>query len=160
MTEDALEKKRLGLENEKKFALQDKAEKEALVEAKSAELAAAKEDEATETKAKAADNEFMQVLTEQCELKAKEFDQRSKMRADELTAIAKATDALEEGVKPNYDANSKLVGLVQRSATSKPASAKPASFIQLRRSSGTSANQVMKQVLDLLKSKATVLKSQ
>eukprot|EP00747_Dinoflagellata_sp_TGD_P156888 gnl/TRDRNA2_/TRDRNA2_177696_c3_seq3.p1 gnl/TRDRNA2_/TRDRNA2_177696_c3~~gnl/TRDRNA2_/TRDRNA2_177696_c3_seq3.p1 ORF type:complete len:729 (+),score=267.17 gnl/TRDRNA2_/TRDRNA2_177696_c3_seq3:96-2189(+) len=158
--EAALEKKILGLENQKKFAEEEKAEKEALVESKSAELGAAKEDEASETKAKAADNEFMQVLTEQCELKAKEFDQRSKMRADELQAISKATDALEEGVKPNYDANSKLVGFVQRSATPKSAPVKPASFIQLRRSSGTSAHQVMKRVLDLLKSKAGVLKSQ
>merc|ERR1719310_1452067 len=158
--EAALEKKILGLQNQKKFAEEEKAEKEALAESKSAELAAAKEDEATETKAKAADAEFMKVLTEHCELKAKEFDQRSKMRADELTAISKATDALVEGVQPNYSANAKLVGLVQRSATLKPASVKPASFIQLRRSSGTSASQVMKHVLDLIKSKAGSLRSQ
>merc|ERR1719191_1285382 len=105
--EGALEKKRLGFENQKKFAEQDRAEKQALAESKSAELAAAKEDEATETKAKAADAEFMKVLTEQCELKAKEFDQRSKMRAEELQAISKATDALVEGVQPNYGANAK-----------------------------------------------------
>jgi chromosome segregation ATPase len=82
------------------------------------------------------------------------------MRADELQAISKATDALEEGVKPNYGANAKLVGFVQKSAAPKPATVKPASFIQLRRSGSTSASQAMKQVLDLLKSKATVLKSQ
>merc|ERR1719310_490284 len=158
--EAALEKKILGLQNQKKFAEEEKAEKEALAESKSAELAAAKEDEATETKAKAADAGFMKVLTEQCELKAKEFDQRSKMRADELQAISKATDALVEGVQPNYSANAKLVGLVQRSATLKPASVQPASFIQLRRSSGTSASQVMKRVLDLIKSKAGSLRSQ
>merc|ERR1719310_2071833 len=46
--EAALEKKILGLEN------QEKAEKEALVQSKSAELSAAKEDQAMETKAKAA----------------------------------------------------------------------------------------------------------
>ncbi len=42
------------------------------------------------------------MLTEQCETKAKEFDQRSSTRADELTAIATAVDTLEKGVQPNY----------------------------------------------------------
>merc|ERR1719331_2905374 len=86
--EAALEKKILALSNEKKFAEKEKAEKSAIVESKSAELAAAQEDTADETAAKAADNDFMKTLTEQCETKAKEFDQRSNTRADELNAIA------------------------------------------------------------------------
>merc|ERR1719482_1590652 len=121
-----------------KFAEKEKAEKSALVESKSAELAAAQEDEADETAAKAADNDFMKTLTDQCETKAKEFDQRSNTRADELKAIAQATEALEEGVKPNYDANEKLASFVQRSAKTErvraSASVKPVSFIQLRSS--------------------------
>merc|ERR1719160_742075 len=71
----AFEKKKLGLENELQFAGVDKDEKSALVEQKSEELAADKESEAEETKAKAADNAFMKELTDQCETKAKIFDQ-------------------------------------------------------------------------------------
>merc|ERR1719261_612465 len=107
-TKAAFEKKKLGLQNEHKFAGMEKDEKAALEESKSEELAAAQEDESEETAAKTADNNFMKELTDQCEARAKQFDQRSKTRADELTALSKALDALESGVQPNYAANSKL----------------------------------------------------
>eukprot|EP00747_Dinoflagellata_sp_TGD_P156893 gnl/TRDRNA2_/TRDRNA2_177696_c3_seq8.p1 gnl/TRDRNA2_/TRDRNA2_177696_c3~~gnl/TRDRNA2_/TRDRNA2_177696_c3_seq8.p1 ORF type:complete len:710 (+),score=247.80 gnl/TRDRNA2_/TRDRNA2_177696_c3_seq8:64-2193(+) len=167
--EAALEKKILALKTQKGFAEKERDEKSALEASKSDEMAAAKEDKASEIKSKKADNDFMDVLTEQCEQKAKEFDQRSQMRADELTAMSEALDSLEKGVKPNYDANKKLVGLAQRSATPKghwawvedgpSASAKPASFIQLRKSSGTTARQVVQKVQELLQSKADILKN-
>eukprot|EP00747_Dinoflagellata_sp_TGD_P143551 gnl/TRDRNA2_/TRDRNA2_176407_c1_seq10.p1 gnl/TRDRNA2_/TRDRNA2_176407_c1~~gnl/TRDRNA2_/TRDRNA2_176407_c1_seq10.p1 ORF type:complete len:693 (+),score=276.48 gnl/TRDRNA2_/TRDRNA2_176407_c1_seq10:88-2166(+) len=145
----AFEKKKLGLQNEHQFAGEDKDEKSALVESKSEELAADKESEAEETKAKAAENAFMKELTDQCEKKAKQFDQRSKARTDELTALSSALDALESGVKPNYDANSKLTGLLQ---TGKKAIT---SLLQLSETTG----EVSERVLRLIESAATNLNS-
>merc|ERR1719353_1808924 len=104
----AFEKKKMGLQNEHKFAGMEKDEKAALEESKSEELAAAQEDETEETNAKTADNNFMKELTDQCEDRAKQFDQRSKTRSDELQALSDALGALESGVQPNYSANSKL----------------------------------------------------
>merc|ERR1719482_1330533 len=56
-----------------------------------------------------ADQAFMKDLTEQCETKAKDFDQRSKTRSAEITAITEAIEILKSGVQPNYSANKKLV---------------------------------------------------
>eukprot|EP00747_Dinoflagellata_sp_TGD_P143556 gnl/TRDRNA2_/TRDRNA2_176407_c1_seq15.p1 gnl/TRDRNA2_/TRDRNA2_176407_c1~~gnl/TRDRNA2_/TRDRNA2_176407_c1_seq15.p1 ORF type:complete len:693 (+),score=264.18 gnl/TRDRNA2_/TRDRNA2_176407_c1_seq15:88-2166(+) len=145
----AFEKKKLGLQNEHQFASEDSDEKTALVETKSEELAADKEAETEETNAKAADNAFMKELTDQCESKAKQFDQRSKARTDELTALSSALDALESGVKPNYDANSKLTGLLQ---TGKKAIT---SLLQLSETTG----EVSERVLRLIESAATNLNS-
>merc|ERR1719235_2036335 len=74
----------------------------------------AKEDFAKTTADRKADDTFMNDLTEQCEDKAKAWDARSKTRANELTAIAEATKTLKGEVVGNYNANKKLVGLVQR----------------------------------------------
>merc|ERR1719454_1267894 len=74
---------------------------------------AAKESKDEETKDKAADQEFLDVLTKECEEKAKLWDQRSGTRADELSAMTDAIEQLENGVKANEKANKKLVGLVQ-----------------------------------------------
>merc|ERR1719159_1624514 len=111
----AFEKNRLNLANEKKFAEKDKAEAEELLGEKQALLKAAEEDKDAETAAKEADQSFMGELTETCETKAHEFDQRSSTRASELTAIAEAIRTLESGVKPNYGANKKLVDLQRAS---------------------------------------------
>merc|ERR1719468_1424505 len=53
----------------------------------------------------------MDELTKQCGAKAEEWDQRSKTRSAELTAIAEATEILKSGVKDNYAANKNLAGL-------------------------------------------------
>merc|ERR1719262_2133690 len=45
----------------------------------------------------------MKDLTAKCELKAKEFDQRSKCRADELAALSKALAVMTERVKVKSD---------------------------------------------------------
>merc|ERR1719421_533025 len=76
----AFEKDRLGLQNEKKFAEKEKAEKEAIVESKTEQLEAAKSDRDDETADMNADNAFMDVLTKDCEEKARLFDQRSSLR--------------------------------------------------------------------------------
>merc|ERR1719440_1100872 len=81
-----------------------------------------------------ADQSFLDVLTADCEEKAKLFDQRSSTRADELKALAEATAELEKGAVPNYSANKKLVGLAQKSAVLGKAtkvSAKPVAFVQI-----------------------------
>merc|ERR1719321_428709 len=68
----------------------------------------AKEELAKTTADKTADNTFMDDLTEQCEEKAKAWDARSLTRANELTAIDKATATLKGEVVDNYSANKKL----------------------------------------------------
>merc|ERR1719327_1583991 len=66
----AFEKNKLALSNEKKFAEKDRAEKEAIVEAKTEDLEAARSDKDEETADRNADNAFMDVLTKECEDKA------------------------------------------------------------------------------------------
>merc|ERR1712007_397145 len=105
------EKKRLGLQNENKFALEEKTNKEATHARKTEEKAAAEEDKTQEKKAREADNAFMNVLTEDCESKAQLFDQRSKTRSAEITAISEAIEALTTKVTPNWGANRKLADL-------------------------------------------------
>merc|ERR1719487_1835285 len=68
----------------------------------------AKEELAKTTADEKADDTFMKDLTEQCEEKAKAWDARSKTRANELTAIDKATATLKGEVVDNYSANKKL----------------------------------------------------
>merc|ERR1719161_410065 len=60
--------------------------------------------EATDTliqaEAELKDNQlYLKDLTERCEVKAKEWDQRSQMRADEITALTKALEIIEGGAK-------------------------------------------------------------
>merc|ERR1719453_923315 len=45
----------------------------------------------------------MKDLTAKCEMKAKEWDQRSKMRADELTAVSQALAVMQDRVKVKSD---------------------------------------------------------
>merc|ERR1740115_268545 len=126
----AFEKNKLALSNEQKFAEKDRAEKEAIVEAKTEDLEAAKSDRDDEQADRDADQKFMDDLTSECEGKAKQFDARSSTRADEITALSKATAELESGAAPNMAANKKLVGLAQKSVKlGKVAS--PVSFVQI-----------------------------
>jgi len=110
----AFESEVLGLTNEKTFAEKEKAEKEAIEQAKQEEKEEAETDKDQEEKDMKADEEFMAVLTSDCEEKAKLFDQRSETRAGELKALSEATQALEEGAVPNWSANKKLVGFTQK----------------------------------------------
>jgi len=124
------ETKKLDNVNEKKFAEKEKLEKEKL-EAYKTELKEEAEAEKTaETNAMNADKEFSQTLQEGCEDKATEWDGRSKTRADELTAIAQALEALETGVVPTWGANRRLNGLQKSQVVRKRAL--PPSFLQLR----------------------------
>merc|ERR1719198_912085 len=112
--QDAFEKKKLAMENEKKFAEQDKMEKEAVLEAKTEEKEQAEQDKAEETKDMNADQSFLNVLTADCEKKAGLWDQRSRVRAGELTALSQALEVLEAKALPSYSVNKKLVDLQKK----------------------------------------------
>jgi len=127
-TNAAFERKRLGLQNEVKFATKDKNEKEQILEAKTEELALTEDEKAKETDAMNADQAFLDTVTTECEQKAKDWDQRSKARSDELTALSDALTTLKEGAAGQYSANKKL-NLAQKST----------SFLQL---SGTSSQSL------------------
>jgi predicted nucleic acid-binding Zn-ribbon protein len=120
-TNAAFERKRLGLQNEVKFAAKDRAEKEEILEGKEEELHATQEAKGEENSAMGSDQAFLDQLTSECETKAADWDQRSKARADELKALSEALTTLEEGAAGQYAANKKL-NLAQ----------KPTSFLQLR----------------------------
>jgi len=127
-TNSAFERKRLGLQNEVKFANKDKNEKEQILEAKSEELHLTEQEKSAETDAMNADQAFLDTVTTECEQKAKDWDQRSKARSDELTALADALTTLQEGAANQYSANKKL-NLAQKST----------SFLQV---SGTSSQSM------------------
>merc|ERR1719454_1060129 len=58
----------------------------------------------TTAKAMLSDDEtYIKDLTAKCEMKAKEWDQRSKMRADELTAVSQALAVMQDRVKGKSD---------------------------------------------------------
>lgn len=110
-TNAAYESRKLGLENEQKFAEKEKTEKEALEAAKTEEMNKASEDRAQEDKEMNWDKEFLQALIDDCAKKAAHWEQRSQTRGDELAALANATETLETGVVPNWAANKKLAEL-------------------------------------------------
>jgi len=146
-TNSAFEKDRLGLQNEKKFKEKDRAEKEAISEDKTESMNAKKSDRSDEDADRNSDNNFMKKLTEQCEDTAQLFDQRSKSRADELTALSEATTSLQEGAAENYKANKKL-----NLAQVKAISGLP-SFVQVASVQKQDSEQ-MQRVRDLLSNAA------
>jgi len=108
---------RLGLSNEKKFADKHKSLKEAIVESKTEQVHNARNDRDSQAKDRNADLEFLGELTKDCEEKAVLFDQRSKMRGDEINVLAEATTELQNGA---LSESKKLVGLVQGKAKVQP----------------------------------------
>jgi len=144
---------------------------EEITAAKSDERSGKQQDlETTQTDA-GHDQEFLDELTEQCETKAELFDQRSKTRVDELTAIAGALEELKGTVSGKYQANKKLVGLQVAKKGEKAApdakweedqeaveeDAKELSFLQRRERHNHHAAK--KRALALLRQRADELKS-
>jgi hypothetical protein len=129
----AFESDVLGLTNEKKFAEEEKADKEAIVATRTYDMEEAKKNKDEETKDMNADQSFLDVITHDCEEKAHLFDQRSSTRADELKALAEATEVLQKGAVPNWSANKKLVGLQKKVVLGKSTKAvsSPVSFVQI-----------------------------
>eukprot|EP00444_Apocalathium_aciculiferum_P052146 CAMPEP_0183508292 /NCGR_PEP_ID=MMETSP0371-20130417/8747_1 /TAXON_ID=268820 /ORGANISM="Peridinium aciculiferum, Strain PAER-2" /LENGTH=710 /DNA_ID=CAMNT_0025704643 /DNA_START=81 /DNA_END=2213 /DNA_ORIENTATION=+ len=169
-TNAAFDHRQLSMASEKKFAEKDKSEKEALAEKKREEKAATEADRAQEDSDKQSDQSFLKVLVEECEEKARLWDQRSSTRADEIKAMSEAMTALKEGVAPNWESNKKLSGLqkvqkvtqvqrVQNGAIKLPS---PPSFVQVQRhglrgsararSAEEAQEEVAKQVQQLLAS--------
>merc|ERR1719262_76358 len=107
----AHQKKMLNFGNQKKFAEKEKAEQQAISDAKTEEKAATDADNTAETNARNADQNFLDELTSTCQTKATEWDARSSKRADEINVLSAAIAKLEEGAVPNEAANKKLVGL-------------------------------------------------
>ena len=142
-TNAAFERKRLGLQNEEKFAAKDKNEKEAILEAKSEELHMTEDEKQQETDAKNADQAFLDTVTNECETKAHDWDQRSKARSDELTALADALTTLQEGAANQYSANKKL-NLAQKSPTFLQISGTSTQSMQMAATTG--ASQLLSKV--------------
>merc|ERR1719401_2402591 len=112
----AWEKRDTDLKNTADFQGRDKAEKEKISAYKQELMEKATAEKTEEEADAAADGQFLEVLKGQCEEKATLWDQRSKTRAGELTAIAECLSHLETGVATTYSANKKLVGLQSRAA--------------------------------------------
>jgi len=150
------ESEKLGLDSEKRFKEEDKSEKETIVESKTEAVNTAREDKGDETKAMNADQIFMDELTEDCKAKAGLFDQRSKMRADELTALSEATEELVKGTLPNYGATGKLAAVAIKAAVKK-STVRPASFLQVlsqQQQEDSHKQAIVDKVLSLLNAAA------
>merc|ERR1719440_715201 len=77
---------------------------------KAIEDIAAAQEALTNAQAKLTDDQtYLKDLTAKCELKAREWDQRSQMRADELSAISRALHILKEEVAPKEVVNKRAM---------------------------------------------------
>jgi len=141
----------------------------ATVEAKTEAKQTAEGERTAENEAMEADQDFLKVLTEDCEKKGSLWDQRSKVRAAELTALSEAIEALQTGVEPNWGANRKLVEL-QAGASSnstvgghwvwiedKPAAHRAPSFLQIR--SGRTPTAITEKALQLIEKASKSMQS-
>mmetsp|Transcript_90065 Transcript_90065/g.253997 ORF Transcript_90065/g.253997 Transcript_90065/m.253997 type:complete len:735 (+) Transcript_90065:63-2267(+) len=138
----------LAFANERKFKRDSVTEKGRLVASKSQSRHEAEADRVAEVAARDADKAFQVELVAQCQSKANEFDQRSKVRSGELTALAEAVQVLKTGVAPKYGANRKLVGLQIRAMGQKREllpSAVPTSALALLQTSAVEADDEVAQ---------------
>jgi len=89
------------------------------LKAEKMEAIAASSKELTETSATLTDDQnYLKDLTDKCNSKSKEWDQRSQMRQDELTALTTALTIVKEGVATKT--TEKTVRLVQSAAKVAP----------------------------------------
>lgn len=161
----AFEKRDLNMKNEVKFANEDKDEAEKIVEYKTEQKEGLTGDKDKETAEMNADMEFRDVLTKECEEKAKLFDQRSTVRGGELTAIAEALETLSSKTKREYSSNKKLVELqttkIGAHASYRTPAAFKASFLQLRGAGRISQSLARaRKVVQLLTNSGKTLKSE
>merc|ERR1719194_4139 len=91
--------------NEKKTAEDDKKTAEGEKETADENIAKATEDMVKEEALLKDDELYLKDLTSKCELKAREWDQRSQMRSEEVTALTAALKIIKEGVKDNSAVN-------------------------------------------------------
>lgn len=138
-------------ENTIKFTQEDVDAKEKLVAGKEEEKQTTEEEMEATKEAKKADKKYLDELMEQAEGKAKDFDQRSKARAAELTALGEATEILKGSVQKNYGANKKLN--LQQTGSLAPVQDHVA-FLQIREQESAPT-----KVLSFLKQQAQLLNS-
>jgi len=158
---DAFDENVQGLSNEKKFAEKEQAEKEDAVSVKTEQLHTAEDDKEKETIAKKADESFQASLTEACGNKAKSWDERSKMRATELSILAEAREVLQGAVERQYASIKKEpVGLLndhkavpQKSSISAAASELAANFVHDSDDSEVSFLQLQKHSFEAVGSR-------
>jgi len=91
--------------NEKKTAEGDKKTAEGDKDTADENIAKATEDMVKEEALLKDDELYLKDLTSKCELKAREWDQRSQMRSEEVTALTAALKIIKEGVKDNSAVN-------------------------------------------------------
>jgi len=93
----AFERVKLGLQNEMKFASKSSEDKATISQAKQEAIAEAEGSKKQEETDHDMDKVFVKRLSYECEEKAKLFDQRSTLRASELSTLQQATANLESG---------------------------------------------------------------
>jgi len=91
--------------NEKKTAEGDKKTAEGEKDTADENIAKATEDMVKEEALLKDDELYLKDLTAKCELKAREWDQRSQMRSEEVTALTAALKIIKEGVVDNSAVN-------------------------------------------------------
>jgi hypothetical protein len=91
--------------NEKKTAEGDKKTAEGAKDTADENIAKATEDMVKEEALLKDDELYLKDLTSKCELKAREWDQRSQMRSEEVTALTAALKIIKEGVSANSAVN-------------------------------------------------------
>jgi septal ring factor EnvC (AmiA/AmiB activator) len=91
--------------NEKKTAEGDKKTAEGEKDTADENIAKATEDMVKEEALLKDDELYLKDLTSKCELKAREWDQRSQMRSEEVTALTAALKIIKEGVSANSAVN-------------------------------------------------------
>jgi len=112
---DAVMKTKTSEKNTAEEAIETTKEEKSTAETKTAE---ASEATVSEEAALKDDEQYLKELTETCELKAREWDQRSQMRADEHAALVKALNIIENKAKDNYDdAGKKHKSLMQENTS-------------------------------------------
>jgi chromosome segregation ATPase len=108
---------------------------------------------------------YLRDLTERCETRAKDWDQRSQMRSDELSALNAALDILKNEVKTADDKAGKRSVYVQVAKQGAPRGPVP-SFVQTaevhghQQKQGVELSQEQKNVVDILSKEGLRLKSQ
>jgi len=148
----------LGMANERKFAEKERDEKSTIAGAKQERLSDKTDQRKDESDDQQDDFEFMKRLERECSDRAEAFDQRSGVRANELTALSQATEELEAGASPNYEKNlyhnKNLVELQKSSTAGKqpafPKVASPATFVQINKVEHMKRHRLMDRVSKVL----------
>jgi len=95
------------------------------------------------------DTDYLKDLTVRCEARANDWDQRSSMRADEITALSTALQVLKDEVKPADRANERAFLFIQK------AKARPSSKVEVSKDATVSAQPKVLQSISLLQDHLT-----